>query len=412
MNKMTVLIAALLCVAAPATEGLAQTGTGADSSVYSAEIIGRNVHVRSGPYASAYYCVELAAPARVTVVSKVVSSEGTWLKILPPQGCYSVVAKKDVRTDPTGKTGRIIGNRVFAFAGGFPAEPGKYSYLQKALKADQSVMILGQTGQFYKIVPPSGAYFWVEAKNVKRVGPAPRPTTTAATTRRAATTQPAPPKVYKPHPDVLALQALDKELRAECLKPFKDRDYKTLLEKYQALKTTKESGVAPHVAARIKGLQTEIERQKDAESVDSVITQAAASFRDFEIARTKISTGSTTRPITGYTAKGIVAPSVIYTTDVSIGRRFVLRDEKGLRISVYLINTNGQVALADHVGKLVEVHGPIRFDRDLGMEVVDAEKVIVLAEDAPLPRPPAPTVGPRPKPEPKKTDTTRKTGKG
>lgn len=396
MKKTTVLTAALLCVAAPAVEGLAQSGAGAGSSVYRAEVLGRNVRVRSGPADSAYFCVEISAPTRVTVVGKL----GTWLKILPPKGCYSVVAKKDVRPEAGGKTGLIVGGGVFAYAGGFPAEPGRYSMLQKALKAGQSVMILGQTGDYHKIVPPSGAYFWVAAADVKQVGAATvsPPTTKPAATRPATAIKP-PEVEYKPHPDVLALQAIDKDLKAECLKPFKERDYEALLDKYRALKISKDSGVAPHVAARIKGLETEIERQKDAATAASVVSQAATSFRDFEIARTKVGAGSTTRPVVVYTAKGIVTPSAIYATDVTIGRRFVLRDAKVLRINAYLINTDRQVALAEYVGKLVEVYGRSGFDADLGMDLVDVQKVVVVSDSASLPDPPPPAVAAPAKPE-------------
>ena len=397
MKKMT-MISALVCVAAFATEGLAQAAASADPSVYSAELIARNVHVRSGPSATKYYCVELSKPAKVTVVGK----SGDWLKILPPQGCYSVVSKDSVRLAAGGKTGRIIGDAVWARAGGFPANPGRFSMLQKRLKADERVMVLGQTGSYYKIVPPSGAYFWIEAKSVKRVGAATidiGPTVTRPTTRPGAATTRAVKIEYKPHPDVLALKALDKELMIECNKPFKERDYEALLAKYRSLKPSKDSGAEPHIAARIKGLETEIERQKDAETATEIITQAATGHRDFQIARTKLGMGSTTRRVVPHTAKGIVAPSAIYSKNTTIGRRFLLRDAKAVRINAYLISTSGEIAMADYVGKLVEVYGRSGFDKDLGADLIDVQKVVLVSPDAVLPGPPAPTVTPPDKPK-------------
>ena len=399
MKKM-ILITALTCAAATAPEALAQGGTSGDTGVYSAEVIGRSVKVRSGPAASAYYCVELSSPTRMTVVGQ---SRG-WLKVLAPNGCYSVVNKKSVRASADGKTGVIIGENVWARAGGFPAEPGQYSMLQKALKADQKVMILGQTGDYYKIIPPSGAYFWVEAKSVKRVGGGvvtpPVPTTRPATTRPIATTRPAVPEVvYKPHPDILALKALDKEVTLECKKPFKDRNYEALLDKYRALKPTKESGIAPYVAARIEGLEVEISRQKDAEAAAQLAAQTEEARRKFEIAKAKIGTGSTTQPAVVYTSKGIVAPSVLFPKGKT-PRRFLLRDAKAVKINAYILNTDGKVDLVDYVGKLVEVYGQSGFDGDLGMDTVDVQKVVVVSEQAVLPDPPAPTVVPADKPEP------------
>jgi len=401
MNKTTA-IAALVCVAVCAAEAPAQTDTAAGAGVYTAEVTGQNVYVRSGPSSSAYYCVELSKPAKVTVVSK----SGTWLKILPPAGCYSVVDTKSVRLSADGKTGRIVGERVWARAGGFPTEPGEYSMLQKAMKADERVVVLGQTGDYHKIVPPAGAYFWIEAKSVKRVGAAATTTTKPApATRPAPTTRPAVPKVvYKPHPDVIALKALDKEVSLECKKPFKDRDYEALLAKFKALKPDKESGVGPYVEARIKGLEIEIERQKSAEAAAKLADQAAKDHQAFEIAQAKIGTGSTTRPIGVFTAKGIVTPSALFTEGAPDGKRFVLRDAQAVRINAYLVNTDGQVALDQYAGKLVEVYGKTAFDRDLSMDLVDVQKVVVVSEDAVLPGPPAPAVRPpETKPEPKKT---------
>ena len=406
MKKM-ILISALACVAATGAEGLAQGGASSDTGVYSAEVIGRNVKVRSGPAASAYYCVELSSPARMTVVGQ---SRG-WLKVLPPQGCYSVVSKKNVRLATDGKTGSIIGENVWARAGGFPAEPGKYSMLQKALNADERVVILGPTGDYYKIIPPRGAYFWIESKSVKRLGAAVTnrtPTTRPATTGAGATTRPATPKVaYRPHPDIVALKALDKEVTLESKKPFKDRDYETLLDKYRALKPTKDSGVGPYVAARIKGLEVEISRQKDAEAAAQLATQTAEAHRKFEIAKAKIGTGSTTQPAVPYTAKGIVATSALFPKGKRPGR-FLLRSDKAVKINAYLVNTDGKVDIAGYVGKSVEVYGRSGFDADLGMDTVDVEKIVVVSEQAVLPGPPAPTIVPPDKPEPPadKTKTT------
>ena len=76
---------------------------------------------------------------------------------------------------------------------------------------------------------------------------------------------PATTNTVKPvHPDVDTLKKLDKALLDEYLKPPEDRDYASLLAKFQAFEPTKESGVRPHVIAQIESLKREIQRQKGA----------------------------------------------------------------------------------------------------------------------------------------------------
>lgn len=389
MKKMAA-IATVVCVLVPTMQVWAQEAGGDAAGVYLAEVIGRDIHVRSGPSATAYHCVQLSTPAKVTVVGK----SGAWLKIIPPQGCYSVVSKKSVALDAGAKTGKVIGENVWARAGGFPEDPGEYSMLQKALKADEPVKILGQVETYYKVVPPSGAYFWIAAKDVKRIAGAvkpPDPTTTKPATTKDPTTKPVVPRaVYKPHPDVVALGKLDKELQAEYKKPAKDRDFSALLAKYQAFEPTKDSGVRPHVAKRVEHLELEIQRQKDAAEVAGVVDDARKDYEDFQIAWTKLATGPVPPPAP--TGTGIIVPSHIYSTDSTIGKRHVLRDTKIMRINAYLINTDGKIDLGDYADKTVEVYGRSGYDRFLGMDVIDVQKVVILSDSGALPKPPSPTI--------------------
>ena len=390
--RQMITLAAVVCVVAAVAGAQAPGAAG----VYAADVVGQNIYVRSGPSATAYHCVQVAAPSRVTVVGK----SGTWLKILPPKGCYSVVSKRSVAVDADGKKGKIVGENVWARAGGFPTEPDEFSMLQKALAADQPVMIVGQTGNYYKIVPPSGAYFWIAAESVKRVagettpvGPMPKPTTKPVA---KPTTRPVVPKIdTRPHPDIVALGAIDKDLRLEYRKPAKDRDYETILARYKALKPAKDSGAEPHIAARVTLLEIEITRQADAAKVADVVAKTTTDYQDFEIAWAKIGTGAGAGAEVAFTAKGTVVPSAIYSSAKSIiGKRYLLRDDKIIRINGYILNTDGQVNLAQYVGKMVEVYGRSGYDRDLGMDLIDVQKVVVMSEAGGFPDPPAPTVGP------------------
>jgi len=400
MKQMAVVVT-IVCVLVPALHVSAQEGAGNAAGIYIAEVIGQDVHVRSGPSATAYHCVKVSSPGKVSVVGQ----SGTWLKIHPPQGCYSVVSKLSVAVDAGAKTGKIVGENVWARAGGFPEEPGEYSMLQKALKANESVMILGQVESYYKIVPPSGAYFWIEAKNVKQaptgVVTPPAPTTKPANGGTGGTgggtVKPVPVKVEpKRHPDVIQLEKLDKELQAEYLKPAKDREYAALLAKFQAFEPAEESGVRPHVLTRIDSLEMEIQRQKDAATVAGVVDDVQKHDTDFRIAYTKIGTDAATRLKAPPAGKGIIVVSNIYSTRSSIGKRYILRDTKVMKINAYLVSVSKDniVDLSDYAGKTVEVYGRLGYDRFMGTRVIDVQKVVILSESAALPKPPTPTIRP------------------
>ena len=130
---------------------------------YEGVITGNDVYVRSGPGTGAYACAKLSAPARVTVVDQLDS----WLKILPSEGCHSVVSKDYVKPDATGKTGTIVGDNVWVRAAGVLRDD-QFFTLQSRLNTNDTVEIIGRSGDYYQIKPPKGAYFWIAAQFVKR----------------------------------------------------------------------------------------------------------------------------------------------------------------------------------------------------------------------------------------------------
>jgi hypothetical protein len=73
-------------------------------------VTGNNVYVRSGFHSNYYPVTKLNKGDKVTVVG----GEFGWLKILPPQGTFSLVDKTYVdKTDDSG----VINARVWVFAG-------------------------------------------------------------------------------------------------------------------------------------------------------------------------------------------------------------------------------------------------------------------------------------------------------
>ena len=171
--------ASLLAVEEPIT----QTPQVADKPVnvkypFIAEVIGTGVYVRSGNSTADYSCTKLDSPDKVTVVTE----EFGWAKILPPEGCYSWIYKASVKIDPDNPSiGIVEGENVLVWAGSDNIEASRSSGLQACLNKnpdsmddDDIVDILPnqpETGEYYRIKPPVGAYLWISATYLKYVAP-------------------------------------------------------------------------------------------------------------------------------------------------------------------------------------------------------------------------------------------------
>lgn len=143
-----------------------------------AEVIGTDVYIRSGNSTADYPCAKLNAPDKVTVVAE----EFGWAKILPPKGCYSWIYKASIKIDPDNPAvGIVDGENVRVWAGSDNIEAARSSGLQTRLNKnpdsiddDDIVDILPdqpETGEYYRIKPPVGAYLWISATYLKYVSP-------------------------------------------------------------------------------------------------------------------------------------------------------------------------------------------------------------------------------------------------
>ena len=378
------------------TSAEAQPGKRSAFKPYVGEVVGSDVYVRSGPDKTMYYATKLSRPARVAVVSR----ERGWLAIIPPAGCYSVVLKRNVDLDTSGKIGVIKGTYVWAHPGGFPAKPGDFSTLQKAMNPGEKVTILGQIGKYYKIRPPKGAYLWIEAAQVRRATgwvklPAPKSVRTPP--RPKATSRPAPKVVVtKVDPDLMRIRALDKQWFAEYKKPWAQRNLQPLLKRYQAVKLPAGSHLADMRLARIKLLKVAIRRVADVKAVDKLVQDNAAR-RDAYLkgaAKAQVAAPRPGSPTVPYSAQGVMAASRAFPgSGAMAGRgRFVLRDPKILRVRAYLRGARPTVNLAQYVGQSVGVYGKARYDATTQRLLIDVQKVVVISPKATVPSLPKPTV--------------------
>ena len=77
------------------------------------EVVGTAVNVRSGPAESYYPTLQLNKGDKVTVVGH----KFDWLKIMPPQGSFSYVAKIYIDRDGAASTGKVNRDDVLVRAG-------------------------------------------------------------------------------------------------------------------------------------------------------------------------------------------------------------------------------------------------------------------------------------------------------
>ena len=398
---MTAKVVILLCVGMLVIPAWAQSSPGSAESRFVGEVVGTNINVRSGPGLTAYPCVRLSSPATVTVVGK----EGQWFKILPPAGCYSAIAKRYVKLDQTGKVGTITADGVVYVRAGGQLRNSRFQSIQTRLTRGQKVDIIGEVGDFYKITPPKGAYFWISEKFVKRSDKS-----LPAKLDKPPTTQPASPPVATKTPttapavgeadagkapapidpldaQLAAFTAAEKKLLAEFDKPHPSRDIKALLKLYRGIEIDQDSFLAPYIDARIRFLTNARQQATDIANARELIHQTDLALKEYQVKLSRLELERRTqRPIVQYAAKGILAASSLFPKNSPLGpeRFVVLRPSTG-KITAYIQCTTGLVDLQRYIGKFVGIMGTGQYDKRLGLMIVEATRAVVLVEPATQP---------------------------
>ncbi len=136
---------------------------------YIAEITGDNVLVRSGPGSNYYPCGRLNKNDRVKVVA---TKYDIWSQVVPPDGTFSWISKRYVRRDSDNPdVGIVTGDSVRVRAGSADGNPIHSTTPQVKLDSGSKVAILGEDeGDYFKIVPPPGAYLWVSTQYTRLLG--------------------------------------------------------------------------------------------------------------------------------------------------------------------------------------------------------------------------------------------------
>ncbi|MFO0972887.1 MAG: hypothetical protein U1A27_05535 [Phycisphaerae bacterium] len=136
---------------------------------FQGEVTGDNVYVRSGAGVNWYPTGKLQRGAVVRVIGP--APQTGWLKIVPPQGSFSLVEATAIERAPGGATGTTKVDQVYVKAGS--AISDHKSATQQILPKGIELNILGEHDGFLKIAPPEGSYLYISEQFVRHHGDGP-----------------------------------------------------------------------------------------------------------------------------------------------------------------------------------------------------------------------------------------------
>lgn len=143
---------------------LSITAVGQDES-FIGVITDAQVEVRSGA-GRAYYVVGELKKGDLVRVQKILFEE-TWYQITVPTAIHSYVSKAFVNAQGDGETGIINADRT-EFKAASTKGPGESYRVQGTLSKNDKVTILGEEGNFYKIVSPTDAAVFIPAGTLRK----------------------------------------------------------------------------------------------------------------------------------------------------------------------------------------------------------------------------------------------------
>jgi len=122
---------------------------------YTAQVVGDDVNIRSGPGTNYYECGRVNTGDTVEVIGH----QAGWLQIVPPAGSFSWVAMQYISINadaPT--TGIVTGEGVVVYAGSDYVLPMHSTTKQVMLNRGDKIKLLSEEmDEYYKIAPPQGS---------------------------------------------------------------------------------------------------------------------------------------------------------------------------------------------------------------------------------------------------------------
>ena len=272
----------IICLVSLASVGFAkQTATSPEKAVpafpYVAQITGDDVYIRSGPGTNYYPCGKLNKASKVVVVD----SKFSWSCIVPPEGSFSWISKQYVSLDPSNPAvGTVTGDAVRVYAGSEQLKPIHSDKMQNKLNKGEKVKIITQdedTADYYKIVPPSGAYLWVSTKYIKPLGSVSEVPLITEPRSEPPAAKVVPVDISVQDAGIKEYRILEKQIRAERAKPIPQQNYANIKKVLTIIANNKQAGKAARYAEfmleQIKGIELALAVTKELKLQDEQLQQ-------------------------------------------------------------------------------------------------------------------------------------------
>jgi uncharacterized protein YgiM (DUF1202 family) len=338
---------------------------------FAGEVNANNVFVRSGPGDNFYTTMKLNKGDRLTVVGM----KFDWLKIVPPAGSFSYVAKVHVDRRGDGTVGRVAKPDLLVKAGS-TENTLKYAVQTKLNQGDE-VQIIGEEDEYFKIKPPQGAYLYVNKQYVDPVkalkgpggaadaGPAVTQTpegnsTAAASEGDHPTTAPTEQANAATQPSGPSASARFDELEAQFLtaskQPLGEQPIDTLLKDYQDLQKASDlpDSMRGITDRRVATLQLRAEAQKELQQAKADWAKNQEKDKAADAERTEIQERLKKNGVTYYTAVGTLRTSSIQDGGQTLYR---LTDPNTGATVVYLRGADAKIG--SMLGQFLGVKGDV-----------------------------------------------------
>jgi SH3-like domain-containing protein len=351
------------------------------------------VLVRAGPSDNYYPVARLDKGITVTVVGITFD----WLKIVPPDGSFSFVAKAYVNKTSDGH-GSVTRGAVNVRAGS-TISPMK-SAVQTKLGEGDTVEILGEQDEYYKIKPPTGAFVYVNKQFItpgRLIGENPVTSSTPTPPNEQATTMPsdvtpietATTQEVIPHEPTTRFVVhtsdaenkfaeLEEKLRSSMRQDLDKQPIGDLLAGYNSLISENDlpATLKRLAKTRITYLNARLDAQKDFAAAKEEDAKLKAHEQTMQSEQQSLQQKLAKQQMHMFAGVGTLQSSSVQEGGESLYR---LVDPNSGRTLVYVHPTDA--ALAENIGQLVGVRGQVSEDPSLGLKIISPTGVEALNSD-------------------------------
>jgi hypothetical protein len=274
---------------------------------------------------------------------------------------------------------------------------GNFIGVQRQLNRGERVEIIGDAGEYYRITPPSGAYFYISERYVRPADAAAAGEMQALAAEHpglqaipaAAATPPGPTQSAQ----LAAFKDAEKVLMEEFAKSLEERDLHRALAAYQAVPVSEDDPLKLYVDARVAFIRQSLEEIADLEKVKAMAETSAAKQAEYEIMLERLRmVAPPPEPIRLPVARGVLQPSMVFAGTTAISKRYMVIDPQSGQTVAYVQSPGGDVDLDKYVGMNVAIFGTSKFDVQLQRHVVEPEEIQMVSAGGTLPSPPKPII--------------------